>query len=506
MGKLLTLRDLTVIQKTRKVYNYTDNLGYQRREEREIEETIYPSVKKIKNGVQIHFSEELRNTEFTKDSYTRYIADVFNQNSVTETKKLLMVRTPNPYIVNYFQVHPVNYMFKTPIDEDSEFKAKLDKVLDKDSAELLFGEPQVELNVPDQIVWPLTASPHVLVAGQTRSGKTKTILSFITQIATVYPESKFFFADGKSSPDYDHSAEFLSSLPVAKPHHSEDPLVNLAYMVDKVWAEYENRKRLFEELAVKGNSCSTYIEYNNYVDEKLPRVFLFIDEFAAFCLLAPDKVASLLTVKGTLFNKIRRLLAESASYGFSIIIASQRVQNTDFPTAIRDNLTTWLIHSVNEKAAEFLDLKGKVGKLKPGAFILKIQGLRCENSGEANIESRLPYVGNEPQKVKTLKKDIVKESFDEDYIYTTGLDTDYSKLPPNSLKKYVKNLFCVREGFEVIKNEDAEHDHLSLFVKKGNKQYAIGFVEVDELIDETFYTRLNRFLSDEEKLMQKIFL
>lgn len=285
------------------------------------------------------------------------------------------------------------------------------------------------------IYMPLSTNPHMVVVGQTRSGKSKGILSFVYSFARAYPETVWYFADGKGSPDYDPFADSLSEYPVAKPDDKGDPLIQFANIIDVVWAEYGRRLGIFEAARLDGKPCSTIYQYRELVGP-LPQIWLVIDEFSVFNMemdFDPNyKVA------GTIANRLKRLAAESASYGIHLLIASQRYQQTDVPTVLRSNLVARIIYNVQMSDANFLAVE-EATKLRTGQAFVSASGLYCEFTGLNIVKSKLPYIGDKPdallaKTITPIAKD-KKKQFDPFLTYNKGT----SDLDDMSVTE-----FCVR--------------------------------------------------------------
>ncbi len=427
--------------------------------------------------------------------------------------------------------------------------------------EIFLGELEdPNINWKTRIYWKLTQSPHLLVVGQTRSGKTRSNLSIVSTLCRAYPDSPFLFADGKGSVDYDPFAAILSDYPVAKPAEDNDALIELANIIMIAWKQYKTRKIQLEQLQkLSGKSFTSYVQYNIVLKEimdklevnktefheikseleflgvisterikmelspeeevklnrfkelenniekieslglvRMPRFFLVIDEFAAFVSLSPLTVEKLMNVEGSIFNYINRLLRESASVGFTLILASQRAQSTDFPTAIRSNLTSWLIHSVNSKDANFLGVEGHVEKQSSGKFILKIPGLWCPDTGHSLFKMSLPYIGDNEGPILDLLNLERREhrEFDYDLIYNSGIDLNGKNMDVRTIYKHIKQAFVIREDYEVIESIDPEYNYISLTFRADNKEYAVGVITVEEVADTNFVQKIKNERED----------
>lgn len=311
-----------------------------------------------------------------------------------------------------------------------------------DCESFFFGEV-IDPNFWDatRIFLEVKNNPHGAIVGQTRSGKTKSALSFIYSFKRAYPDTIFYFADGKSSPDYTPFAEMFSPMPVAYPDDSgNDPLIQFANIIETVWSEYMTRKKLFEQAKMDGKNCSTILEYRKLVGP-MGRVLVLVDEFAVFRMEL--NFEGNYKTDGTLANRIKRLVAEAASYGIHCFFASQRYQDSDMPTVMRSNLTIQMIHSVNEKDADFLNLP-EARTLKSGEAFLRAAGLFSEHTGLTRVKVKLPYIGDNPTELLKETCEIIdpalKRSFDMRLIYKKG-DDDLDKIGVIDLSVRLRKFF-----------------------------------------------------------------
>lgn len=394
-------------------------------------------------------------------------------------------------------------IFDKHIDLDSKYEEKI-KAVNEDETTIILGEIIDETVDADPLVLQkLSEAPHFFIVGQTRSGKSKTVASLVTQIALKYPLSEWYFACGKGSSDYDDFAHYLSKYNVAKDvsKNEDDRFQDFAFIVDRVWEQYQARKRLISN---NEYGTKTYLQYNKYFPEKkLGRIFLVIDEFSLWTQYTDVPASKQVLINGTTYQKIGSLAREAASAGVTIIVATQRAQETDVPPLIRANLTSRLIHNVVPDDSKFL--KVEVSGFEAGDYMLKTSGLFCRKTSRDFIKAKLPFVGEEPQLIKTLPVRFPnKIDFPEVYIYTNGQEGDLSKMNKETLKTNFKVLFFEREGYEISNEKRATEDYICMNVKKDGKEYAIGIVDVEELVDETFYDRLYSEIDDSQKKLIKI--
>lgn len=361
------------------------------------------------------------------------------------------------------------------LDHLEAYDKKIVKVLKderdvKNKPELLFLGEVIDSAwwKSSQIYVPLNTNPHITITGQTRSGKTKGLLSLVYSFARAYPETTWFFADGKGSPDYVPFADKLSAFPLAKPDENGDPLIQLANVIDAVWGIYTQRRNLFTIAQHNGKSCSTIFEYRSKVGP-MEHVFLVIDEFAVFVGFMDFE--NNWKKDDTLANRIKRLLAESASYGIHLILATQRYQNTDLPPVIRTNLTARLVYNVNQADADYLKLE-HANKLKAGQSYAQAQGLYCEHTGLNTVKLKLPYVGDSPSELleKTLKQfpEDKKKQFDPYLTYTKG-DDDIENMSIASFCMKLYKFFRDQNYVSDIKEQDFESTDLQMEVRKAKR-------------------------------------
>lgn len=260
---------------------------------------------------------------------------------------------------------------------------------------------------------------HAAVVGQTGSGKSTTLINFALFQSLLNKDrgGTWFFADGKSGGDFE-SLKSLSPLPVA------NSLAELENIIDVVWAEYQHRQTLFKKAREEGKAVRNIFEYREQVGP-IPRVWVVIDELRAF--LRDLDFDGLVKEPGSLPYKLTRLLAESRSFGFTFIFASQRFQQDSFPVVIRCNLPTVYVHKVhkNDQAILEIEMPEDLGR---GEYIVKTEGVP-------------PFRGYYP--VIALKASEAKSFIEQHDLKYTPLNS--SKEEKLSLwarfKKFLKGLF-----------------------------------------------------------------
>ena len=177
----------------------------------------------------------------------------------------------------------------------------------------------------------LTKMPHLLIAGQTGSGKSVCINTILLSIlCKASPDDvRLIMVDPKVV-----ELSIYNGIP-----HLIMPVVTEPKMVSNIlkWAvvEMERRYRLFSESNVR--NLDGYNEYLNYNGEKkLPLILLIIDE-----------LADLMTVAGKdVETQISRLAAKARAAGIHLIIATQRPSVDVITGVIKANLPSRIAFSV----------------------------------------------------------------------------------------------------------------------------------------------------------------
>lgn len=377
------------------------------------------------------------------------------------------------------------------------------------------------------IVETMANAPHFLNFGATRSGKTKTISSMIVSLKNAYPKSPFYFGDGKKSADYVELARKLSPLPLAglpPEKESDDPLIELANIVKAVYDIYQDRVSLFQSVKEKYPICSTYQDYNKYVrddkdipeDEKedkyIHRVFLVLDEFGLFVKASIVDADKLANVQNSVFWMLNAILRAGASYGFSVLLNTQRYQLTDMTSEMRSQLVVWLIHRVGLADANNLGVKEQVSDLKPGQFLLRCPGINCKDTGKEFIKCTSPYIGDGQQFSELLSQKFnecipEKKEFDYSLIYAQQDEESFDKIKPETVQKYIKQVFLVREGYEVEWEKSSKTNFICIKAidPRNNRKYAIGILDYEEVADQEFLKRLKKENFDDLKSCVKLF-
>ncbi len=172
-----------------------------------------------------------------------------------------------------------------------------------------------------------SSTPHLLIAGQTGSGKSVWIQSLVASLVQYHgPESiRFTLIDPKRVTFI--GAGFRAAVaahldgPIRYDIEEAQPVIGL--LVDLM----EERYQLFERAQV-----SDLLEYNELVAaaDRLERRVLIIDEFQD---LIGDKAT-----REAFFGGIRRLGAKARAAGIHLVLATQRPDKDTVPSHVKSNL------------------------------------------------------------------------------------------------------------------------------------------------------------------------
>lgn len=219
--------------------------------------------------------------------------------SVGASKIGLEIEHNERYTVNYKE------LFKT-IPEDMN----LPVILGEDT----YGNPKYA---------DLADMPHLLIAGQTGSGKSVFINSTIASlIAKKMPsEIKFLMIDPKQ-------VEFVAYSDIP---HLLEPIANnttqARELLDIAVEEMEERFSLFKKHKVKKLS-----EYIKKTGEALPYIVFVVDEFSDLMMMGDNKT------KKEVESKIVRIAQKARAVGIHMILATQKPLATIVTSLIKANM------------------------------------------------------------------------------------------------------------------------------------------------------------------------
>ena len=200
------------------------------------------------------------------------------------------------------------------------------------SSEILLG---VSLDGP--VVVNLNRTPHLLIGGSTGSGKTKLIITIITQLLAKLaygntPQVDIYLIDLKGGQDYPprwrgQDCSFCEN--------AGDALSVLSQVV----TELEVRKTRFAAVGVAhGTSCSSLDDYNRLSpDAPLRRIVVAVDEIAELTDTSgaskPEKEQI-----AAIIGKLSTIARLGRAFGINLVVGTQRPDANAVPGQIKNNL------------------------------------------------------------------------------------------------------------------------------------------------------------------------
>lgn len=228
------------------------------------------------------------------------------------------------------------------------------------------------------VVADIAKMPHVLVAGQTGSGKSVAINTFLTSILyrSSPSEVKFILVDPKrvELTGYNDIPHLLTPVIV----ETDKVLSALKWLT----REMDRRYELFASAGAR--NIESYNEMSGF--QAMPYIVLFIDELADVMLLSPVEVEDAVT----------RLAQMSRAVGIHMVLATQRPSVNVITGLIKANIPTRIAFAVSSQidsrvildgqGAEKLLGKGDMLYLPPDqAKPSRIQGAFVNDSEIRNI-------------------------------------------------------------------------------------------------------------------------
>jgi len=210
------------------------------------------------------------------------------------------------------------------------------------------------------LVYDLASAPHLLLAGQTGSGKSCGINSLLASIL-------FNSLSKVSSENFDNSSidvrlilidpkQIELSVYEGLPHLMA-PIITSPQAASRVlsWAVDEMEKRY---ALLKDTGTRSMADYNfKNKDHKLPRIVIVIDEFADLMLRHRSDVEP----------AVNRLLAKARAAGMHIILATQRPSTKVIDGTLKANLPTRICFKVASRIDSRVVIENAGGEKLLGA-------------------------------------------------------------------------------------------------------------------------------------------
>jgi S-DNA-T family DNA segregation ATPase FtsK/SpoIIIE len=258
------------------------------------------------------------------------------------------------------------------------FKELFNKLPGNQRLPLILGEG----TYGEPVCYDLAAMPHLLVAGQTGSGKSVFLNTLIsTLIAKLTPEQvQFLIVDPKR-------VEFEAYKEI--PHMYDDQ--SIAYEPDEARCllnvavdEMERRFELLREAGVKKID-----DYNSQTEDKLPYVVFIVDEFSDLMLMGTREQ------KKEVETKIVRLAQKARAVGIHMVLATQKPLATVMSSLIKGNIPARVAFSVTSgtDSRVILDEIGAETLTGQGDMLFRDPAARNEYSRLIRVQA--PWLSDE---------------------------------------------------------------------------------------------------------------
>ena len=268
---------------------------------------------------------------------------------------------------------------------------------------------------------------HMLVAGQSGSGKTVFVHSFITSIlmSTTPKQARILLIDPKKFElsKYKNLPHLL--CPIISDFN--EAKISLERLIDEMESRYE--KFLDSETI----SLETYNQYADEHDlETLPLIFAVIDEYN-----------DLINVNPQVSDIVQRLAQKSRAAGIHLLIATQRPTTNILTGSIKNNLATIVALRVN-KQVDSITMLGHAGaEVLAGNGDMYLVNPLFSRYGEIRVQA--PYISdNEIHRICAFVRNQALPDYDEKFlnlIDKTPQFADASGVPSAINESFVDSLY-----------------------------------------------------------------
>ncbi|UEL46434.1 DNA translocase FtsK [Terrisporobacter hibernicus] len=230
------------------------------------------------------------------------------------------------------------------------------------------------LGNPNVIDMSDSNTPHLLIAGQTGSGKSVLLNSMLASIMSIYTpdQVEMILVDPKQV-----ELTLFEESPYTKNNHIATESSEAVQLLQDLVDEMERRYKLFRQNKVK--NIADYNKKNPEIKEK--RILMVFDEYGAMIEESKE-------VRDKLEHAIKQLSQKARAAGIHMIICTQTPRADIITTTIRNNLTARIALRVADSTASSLiiDTKGAESLLGKGDMLVKT----AESS--ALIRTKSPFI------------------------------------------------------------------------------------------------------------------
>ncbi|MFC0235477.1 FtsK/SpoIIIE domain-containing protein [Fictibacillus phosphorivorans] len=273
------------------------------------------------------------------------------------------------------------------------------------------------------IVIDLIKHPHLLVAGETGSGKSVFLRTMITSfVLHMKPgQLELYLGDPKM-------VEFFlfENLPIVKGFANEPD--EIGKMVQKVVKQMRKRKKLMKEAKVPHID-----KYNKKAEKKLPYILLCIDEFAE------------LQSEGSIKKDIEWISSQGRAFGVILCLSLQRPDRDTMDGKLKNNMTMRIAFKMADKVNSRIILDSyeaaSISSEDSGRMFYKMNGIHeaqafwlDEEDAEKILDEYIPVeqvtivetiVQDEPattsEDIAETTEDIIEESPVEEVVFKANL-------------------------------------------------------------------------------------
>lgn len=360
-------------------------------------------IRETINEINKFFLENKINSKHIKTDSSAYLYTLhFLIKNTVRPKKLLKLEQDISFLLGIEKIRVTisnlrDNTLAIEIPKEKRGIVKLNKATESEEFRNNKGELKFVLGENlkgEYIVKDLTEMTHLLIAGQTGSGKS-VFLNTIINCLIQNKNCDFIMVDTKRVELSLYSNLHSLLFPVCD--DVEKTLTALTWVVNEMNKRYET----FEELGVKDLK-----EYNKKTKENMHRIVIIIDELADLMMQSSKEMETL----------ICRIAQLSRACGIHLIIATQRPSREVLTGLIKVNLPTRVAFSVNSKINSriILDENGAEQLLGKGDMLYLQAGKEKERIQSAYISTKEieENIKNANKHIKRIvkKQDILLES------------------------------------------------------------------------------------------------
>lgn len=218
------------------------------------------------------------------------------------------------------------------------------------------------------ITYDICEMPHLLVTGQTGSGKSIFLHNIILSLIMQYKEDELnlILIDPKKV-----EFEFYRKVPCVREVITTSDTAK--QKINDLCDEMDSRYKMFSEI-----SCRDIESYNEKSGSKIPRIVLIIEELAELAITSKDSI----------IKDIQRLLLKARACGMHVILSTQRPDSDFMSGKLKNNFQCKAVFSM----ASITDSRVALGT--KGAEKLKGNGdgIFRSNNGQENTRFKAPFV------------------------------------------------------------------------------------------------------------------